>query len=146
MKTITAIWHTANKGKTETLRELAQLLVSTYPNHKIVSGGKTPIPLKGDFRLVLNINGKIVAIESQGDPNTGLRERLDDLTGNLHADLIFCSTRTKGDTVNAVDVVSSMHSYDLVWTSTYQTTSNYTLVNRLKAKHILELMQNLGRI
>lgn len=146
MKTILAISHSQGKGKTETVREIAQNLIRIYPNFKPIFPIPIKIPLKYDFRLIIEINGKIIGLESQGDPNTNLKKRLKDLVNKYNCDIIYCTTRTKGETVKAVKDVANNFGYDQIWTSTYQTTTNHSLVNDLKAKHIIDLTQQLGLI
>ena len=145
-KVIVAIWHRADKGKTETLRELAKLILQTYPQHTILNSVPPAIPMKGagDFRVVVSINGRVVAVESQGDPKTNLLGRLQDLVNNFNADVIFCSTRTKGDTVVAVDNLATQNGFETIWTSTYQTDTHQKTANRLKAEHILDLVIKLS--
>jgi hypothetical protein len=65
MKSILAIWHVAQKGKTATLRELANLLLVSYPTHIPIFPIPILIPAAGDFRLVVEINEKMIGIESQ---------------------------------------------------------------------------------
>jgi len=148
MKNIVAVWHSGGKGKTETLRELANLLIKTYPNIKAIYPNLIKIPAKYDFRLVVEINGIIVGIESQGDPNTQLEKRLDELAKTYKCDLIFCATRTKGKTVKAVEKVAREYSFNEIWTSTHQTSveSNYAMFNHIKAQHLLDLVQQLDII
>lgn len=148
MKTVLSIWHTGDKGKTETLREFASLLLSTYPSFKPVFPAVAIVPSSGDFRLVVQINGKRIGVESQGDPNTKLQYRLMDLADNYNCEVILCSTRTRGDTVVAVDNLQHTRGFDTIWTSTYQMDGGLqqSIANNLKAKHILELLQTLGRI
>jgi hypothetical protein len=145
MKTVLAIWHSANKGKTETLREFANLLLSTYPNNNPIFPIPVFVPNDADFRLVVEISGKIIAIESKGDPNTNLQERLIDLSDNFHCDIILCSCRTRGETIAAVNTLTNSRDFQTIWTSTYQIPRrpNQDTVNRLKAKHLLELLQTL---
>jgi hypothetical protein len=146
MKTIVAIWGASNKGKTSTLREFAIALLAAYPTYKPLFPIPVAISAKGDFRLVVEVNGKIIGIESKGDPNTGLRARLEDLAVNHHCDIILCSTRTKGDTVDAVDSLSYHKHFQTIWASTYQIASNQNLANQAKAKHLLHLLQLLSLI
>ncbi len=146
MKTIIAVWNASNKGKSQTLKELASLLISAFPKHVIHFMNPTPYTSGGDFRLIIEVNGKIIAIESQGDPGTYLEKRLNDIHATYNPDIILCSCRTRGETVNAIDTLSSSFGYDQIWTSTYQIDINQTLVNQLKAKHILELMRTLSLI
>lgn len=146
MKTILAIWHVADKGKTATLREFANLLLVTYPTFISVVPIPAVISTIGDFRLIVEINGKIIGVESQGDPNTNLRGRLLDLADNFHCDIILCSTRTRGDTIHAVDNLWQTRGFQTIWTSTYQMSTNHNLVNQAKARHLLDLLQILGLI
>ena len=96
MKTIIAVFNSADKGKTATIREFANQLLVTYPSYIPIVPIPATIPVSGDFRLIVNINGKIIGIESQGDPGTRLRERLEDLADNFNCDIIICTSRTKG--------------------------------------------------
>jgi hypothetical protein len=150
MSTVIAIWHESSKGKSETLREFAQLLLRTYPGYRPVFPIPAFIsPAGQDFRLVVEINGTIVGIESQGDPGTRLKERLEELAvTQFRCKLILCTSRTRGSTIEAVDNLWIAHGFDVIWTSTYQiaNNANHHLVNQLKARHILELVQTLGLI
>ena len=148
MKTILAIWHVADMGKTETLREFANLLLRR-PAFKPIYPVPAAVPATGDFRLVLEINGHIVAVESGGDPFTDLEQRLIDLADNFHAEVILCATRTKGyTTVGAVDHVAATKGFETIYTSTYQigNPALHRTVNQSKARHLLNLLQRLGRI
>lgn len=146
-KTIVAVWNSSNKGKTETLRQFAIQLLQTYPNHILIAGNAT-IPLKGDFRLVVEINGIIVGIESQGDPGTNLQTRLIRLVTQYNCDIILCTTRTRGDTVHAVEHIHNNYGYESIWTSTYQISNKslFANANATKARHLIDLLQNLNRI
>ena len=146
MKTIIAIWNIADKGKTATIREFAKLLITTYPNYRLIFPIPIVIPTTGDFRLIIEINGKIIGIESQGDPKTNLKNRLLELSDNFNCDIILCSTRTKGDTIEAVDNLFNNRGFQTIWTSTYQMATNHNLVNQAKAKHLLDLLQLLNLI
>jgi hypothetical protein len=148
MKTILSIWNSGNKGKTETLREFANLLLLTYPRRRIIFSADSIVPDTGDFRLVVEINGKIIGIESQGDPKTELQNRLIELADVFKCKLILCSTRTRGETVAAVDHLFDTRNFQTLWTSTYQIANarQHDLVNELKAKHLLDLLQSLSLI
>lgn len=146
LKTILTIWHSSNKGKTETLREFAKLLLTNYPKNEPIFPIPTIIPTTGDFRIVVEINGKIIGVESKGDPKTKLKERLIDLADNFHCDIILCSSRTRGETVDAVDFLYQSRGFQTIWTSTYQMAkpTDRIFVNKLKAKHLLELLEELS--
>ena len=146
MKTILAIWNSGGKGKTGTVREIAQNLMRIHPTFRPIYPKPATVHPKYDFRLIIEINGKIIGLESQGDPNTNLQDRLEELVNEYNCDIIYCTTRTRGETVKAVHNVASNYGYEKIWTSTYETTANHLLVNDLKAKHIIELTQKLGLI
>lgn len=145
--TIIAIWHTADMGKTETIRAFANLLINNFQDD-LVSIRPDPafVPPSGDFILVVRINGVVIGITSEGDPGTGLENRLINLADNRECDIILCATRTRGETVTAVDQVASTRNYRTIWTSTYQIEGedDQQLVNNLKAEHLLDLIQRLG--
>lgn len=143
MKTILTIWHTAGKGKTSTIKKFANLLIATFHPAKIIFSDPLPFNPTSDFRLIIEINGKVVAIESKGDPSSELRKRLDELL-KYNPDVIICASRTRGNTVSDVDSFAATNLYQQIWTSTYQTDTNHQQVNQLKAKHMLELLQNIN--
>lgn len=147
MKTIVAVGNSGGKGKTQTIRELAKLIVDNFIL-KDVFPAPLMIPEKGDFRLIIEIEGKIIGFESQGDPGTGLQKRLDTVISKYKCDLIFCTCRTRGETVNAVKDVASNSKYDIIWTSTYNSRvkPNHELLNRTKAEHLMDLVQKLKLI
>lgn len=144
MKAIMALWHLSNKGKTETLRELAGYLEWFHGVTRNNIPYPPSVPTGPDIRCLFNINGITVAIDSQGDPNTNLLARLQDLVTTHKADVIFCATRTRGETVGAVESIQAM-GYDLIWTSSYHLCNSGSTAhaNRLKAQHMVELMKQL---
>lgn len=148
MKTIVAIWNSGGKGKSSSILELAKMMLAQLPKNYIpIYCSKDVKNLSIDFRLIIEINGKIVALESLGDPGTRLEIRLEEII-NKHnkPDLIVCSSRTRGETVWAINNIAKKHSYDKIWTSTYETTHSHQLVNSLKGEHLFDLIQKLGLI
>lgn len=145
MKTILAIWNSSEKGKSSTVLELANLLIS-ISGCSIIFSSKPATSLSIDFRIVINIKDKIIALECQGDSGTHLENRLNDIVGKYNPDVIFCSCRTRGETVAAINKVANEYSYDKIWTSTYETTHSHKLANSLKAVHLHDLVSKLGLI
>lgn len=145
MKTILAVKNCASKGKSETLRELVQLLEKTYPIHQVKLLEPNRLPITGDFSFVAIMNGKTIAIESKGDPTTDLTKRLKEIEKNYNPDIIICATRTSGETVSGVKSFEKK-GYQVIWTSTYEVAANHKLVNQIKASHILELLKGLQLI
>lgn len=139
MKTIIAVYNSSGKGKSSTILELANLLLAT-PGCNIIFSSKPATKLSVDFRLVIELSGKVIALESQGDPGTHLQNRLDDIVNKYKPNLIFCTCRTRGETVAAVYNIAKANSYDLIWSTTYETKHSHQLVNRLKAEHLQDLI------
>ena len=146
MSTIISIWNSGGKGKSSTILNLANLLMSSYTIHKIIYCSKNASTLTIDFRLILEISGKVIALESMGDPKTNLEKRLDDIIVEYKPDLIICSTRTRGETVHAVHNTANKYGFDTIWTSTYQITHSHSVVNNLKSDHLFDLIVKLGLI
>lgn len=150
MKHIIAIWHTAGKGKSETIRQIANQFLLLYPTATPLFPTTILVPLNGDFRLVVQvvINGVLttVAFESQGDPSTDLENRLTDLAVNFHCDIIFCTCRTRGETVIAIENTADNYDFNTIWTSTYQVIglSNQAIANQQKGSHVIQLLQALS--
>ena len=107
-KKVFALRGIANVGKSDTVKKAYNLLTSKYQNatteHERLR--------KVDIRSVLTINGAKIGIESQGDPNGRLEESLL-LFIEVGCKVIICATRTRGQTVNAVNKLKQ--SYELVW-------------------------------
>ena len=146
MKTILAIWNSSSKGKSSTILEIAKHLLIQFPNNSVIYCDKNVNNLTIDFRLVMKINGKIIVLESQGDPGTKLEKRLIEIVNQYNPDLIFCTCRTRGETVTAINNTVKNHGFDKIWTSTYDMNHSHQQVNELKARHLIDLSVNLGLI
>ena len=97
-----------NVGKSQTIRKVYDLLKSRHKNvkeeHKILT--------KVDVRVVLTINRAKIGIESQGDPSSRLEKSLR-LFVKVECTVIVCATRTRGQTVKAVEKLQP--DYELLW-------------------------------
>ena len=101
MKTALALNGPKKTGKSQTLRTVVELLTQNHPDATIEHDHTT----KADTRLVLNINGWKIGIESR------LVNSLD-LFVNAGCDVIVCATRTSGATV---DAVNALQGFDFHW-------------------------------
>lgn len=128
MKTIYAIYGKADTGKSETLKMFYEKIKAKYTTFKI-SNKYTHID-GADISVALEINGKLVAIESQGDPNSRILDSLPKFAA-IPADIIICVTRTRGATVNIVK--QQKDNYKIVWIDKKRSTSeasNYEVNNK----------------
>ncbi len=110
MKKIYALKGIAETGKSETIKTFYNKLKAKHTNLEI-SDRYTPI-YGGDISVVVEINGKIIAIESQGDPNSRILDSLPKFVA-IPADIIICATRTRGATVDVVK--QQQENYEIIW-------------------------------
>lgn len=146
MKLIVSVWNTHNRGKSQTLRKVAEMLFK-QPGARILSERNFIVPRGKDFSLILKIDGIKYGIESKGDPGTRADERIQALV-DQKCKIILCSTRMKGSTSHAVEDLALKNKYKLIWTSTYETANerDHEWLNKLKARHILLLVRKSTRI
>lgn len=130
MNAIIAIWNSGGKRKSSTVLPLANLLLRKYPNLSVIYSSNDIRNLSIDFTLIIKINKKTIALESSGDLDTGLEKRLNKIVNDYNPNLIFCTCRTRGKTVYAVDNTPNNFGYDTIWSSTYQVTNNDDSVNK----------------
>ncbi len=141
-KTIFAIWGEAKQGKSSTVKEVARLILNQY------SSQATTIPHPADFsvadvKFIIHIGNVKIGIEGQGDPNSRLFESLKEYS-NDGCDIIICSTRTSGATVNAVSDLHASHGYDIVWTTNYRSVEKpHDILNQMSAEHIFRIVQEV---
>jgi hypothetical protein len=147
-RTIIAVWHTGGKGKSETIRQTAIYTLEKYKGKITILFGDS-IPETEDFILIveIEINGRkiIIAFISQGDPHTGLKKKLNEAINKYNPSVVLCTCRTRGTTVHEVEQSADENDYEIIWTSTYQVAGkeNQVVANRLKGKHLVELIIDL---
>ncbi|MCG8574176.1 MAG: hypothetical protein MI810_04770 [Flavobacteriales bacterium] len=108
-KTIIAVYGTSESGKTQSIKQF----VANNSNPFIDINGNitTVIPTNSDdIYGTIQIGRALVGITSQGDPGTGLDQRLAYLV-SINCDIIICATRTKKQTVWDVNDVERDHGY-----------------------------------
>jgi Cdc6-like AAA superfamily ATPase len=107
MKTVIAIYGTANTGKSATLKKVYEILRAKHPNAPI-----THEIIQHDVRTIIKINGHSIGIESQGDPGGRIFTSIS-LFAREECDIIVCATRTRGQTVEVVENLKP--KYDIKW-------------------------------
>lgn len=131
MSHIVALKGRANSGKSTTIKLVAQLLQQKYPNAPI----SVLISNTSDIKIIMNINGTKVGIESQGDPNSRLQQSLTDFV-NAKCGVIICATRTSGMTFNWVNNYLSSHKITFIQ-QTYSSPANYSASSNSTASQII---------
>lgn len=87
-----------NCGKSDTLMRLFSALQTKYPSATIeeLHSGTNDVTV-----MMRGVNGLVVGIESQGDPNSRLQQSLPAFAA-AKCDIVFCACRTCGMTVGWV--------------------------------------------
>ena len=138
-KLIIANTGTGNQGKSSSIKEVYNLLVSRYPNNvQIIHPVKS-----GDVKAIVDVKGVCIGIESQGDPNSRMFQSLQDFL-NAGCDIVVIACRTSGETYKAV---KGMHQYgyQVIWTANDKNRDEKSIVYYLNmhyAQHILQLIED----
>ncbi|WP_213946974.1 hypothetical protein [Luteibacter sp. dw_328] len=118
MNKIVVLQGAGNRGKSTTLKIVYEHLLNKFSllaEERVTSGGRAMyrLDVRSDVRAIFSVNGKYVGIESQGDPNSRLRDSLD-FFQRKRCDLIICATRTRGDTTDIVRALDPPYSIEWV--------------------------------
>jgi hypothetical protein len=135
MKNIITLSGVSNIGKSETIKLLYSKLINEFKDFSFVEDVKQITDDKGDITVVIVIHGKIIGIESQGDPGSRVVRSLPNFV-KLNCDIIICATRTRGSTVELVEKFSN--EYKIEWMSKKVVKDNFRVVNDKEAGLILE--------
>lgn len=134
MGTIILISNPAKKGKSSTLIKLATIILDKYVDTQIIYTNKSTSTI--DFTLVIRAKGKIIAFESQETYNNQSENKLENIITTYNPDILFCTSKTKGATLNAVNWIVSEFNYNCIKTSTYEVVTDFEKANQTKAKHL----------
>ena len=132
MKTVICIRGTKHIGKTTLIHTVFDMLnLAETP----------PLQMWGnDMLAILNMQGKTVGFASMGDPGSNQKTCLQQLVES-GCEVILCASRTKGNTVNAVDNLAT-HGYRIIWTSPFSSVDTPVFpLNNPFAEAIIKLIQ-----
>jgi hypothetical protein len=133
MAHIIALQGAGNSGKTSTLLEVFAQLKVKYPLAKIDEYHQGT----HDIKVVLhNIKGKVVGIESRGDPGSRLETSLPDLL-KKKCDIIFCACRTRGMTVDWINAYKKANNVQFI-PQTY-VSAGHKASNTATAKSLIKM-------
>lgn len=113
MKKVIALYGRSNVGKTATIKKFTRLLKEHYGDAIHIQKLKDHDP-DWDVQLLVTIHGRlIVGIESQGDTGDRVWPSMG-VFAEAACDIIFCATRTRGETCYAVESLMEK-GYKLEW-------------------------------
>ena len=106
MKKIIALKGKGNSGKTQTIRKVFNELCAQDKDTKVEI-----LIDNADVKAIVTIKGIKIGIESQGDPNSRLKDSLNEFS-KKDCDIIVCATRTSGMTV---EWVKNLDGFTPIW-------------------------------
>lgn len=137
MSRIIALQEPSDAGKTRTLIQVFKDLQAKYPTATVQRLDNK----KKDIKVILwGVNGKIVGIESQGDPNSRLEKSLANFL-EAPCDIIFCACRTSGMTVNWIKALSPKYSIHFEQKERVMDEHEQTKANSSMATRLIELAE-----
>lgn len=124
----------ASSGKTQTIKEIYKLLKIQYPEAEIeIFINKT------DIKVIFIIYGIKIGIESQGDPNSRLKNSLKEFA-TKGCSIIICASRTRGMTNTWIEEYAK--EFKITWIekkiSRDMSSEQMLLDNKIQALEILE--------
>ncbi|WP_310556801.1 hypothetical protein [Flavobacterium sp.] len=140
MKNIIALFGVSSIGKSETIKLLYAKLINEFKDFSFLNDFNQITNDKGDIRVIIVINGKIIGIESQGDPNSRIFNSLP-LFVKLNCDTIICATRTRGSSTQAVEKLST--DYEIEWVKKNPSENNFRIENDKDASLIFEKIKTI---
>jgi hypothetical protein len=99
----------ANIGKSQTIGIVYELLLENYP-YLIIPD--TLAETGREIRVVIEINGRRIGIESRGDSRTHVDTALE-IFAYHECDIILCASRTRGGSWDAVQEFGLAHDYNI---------------------------------
>lgn len=147
MKKMIVIEGAGNRGKSSAIRTIRSVLLEKFPSAQELKGEGFPIPATintnatGDISTIIEVNGKRIGIESQGDPGSRQKESLA-LFVREQCDHVICAARSRGYTVEDAKAAAKSGGYLHIATMHYcvEETAQQPDLNRLFALHVLELI------
>jgi len=123
----------SNSGKTSTLRELANILISKGGKSVLIEGDL----IHGDFIIKVSYNNQEIIIISMGDIGEELKKKYNQVWDNYtKIDIIFGACRTKGETVSVVKEQAKDKFFNIIWTATYKNKSDQQNLNNKRANEL----------
>ena len=93
----------------------------------------------GDITATIEVNGTVVGIESQGDPNSRMFKTLPELVVR-GCEIIVCACRTSGATKKIVSSLKK-EGFDIIWTSNPHNKNLSKELNSMWANLVVDIIE-----
>lgn len=109
MKKIIALYRTGDKGKTETLNYVIEILQA------ITTGSLTPlVPNYTDRKATFVFNGLTVSICTAGDNAAEIKQN-EAYFNNQKCDIAITASRSRGESVDAINAMANSNGVGIQW-------------------------------
>jgi hypothetical protein len=130
-----------DRGKSETIKNVYCELIEKYKDAMVKNFLPEDISescQKNNIKVIIsNVLGHTIGIESEGDPDSRLKESLKDFEANK-CDIIFCATRPRSNTVKWIN--SYGNTYKIQYIKQIKSNqANQTKNNLDMAKHLIQI-------
>ena len=121
------------QGKSSSIREIFNQLRVKYPYNILKDDC--------DIKATVDINGIIIGIESQGDPNSRMQQSMDEFV-KINCQIIVAACRTKRGTLKKINELHTNNGYDIIWASNDRTSTliKQKKLNEKYAERVIELI------
>ena len=115
MKTMIVVRGAGNSGKTRSIRKVYELIKKLAESYKSLKIEEKCYCKRSndDFMAVFGYSGKIIGIESVGDPGSEHSKKLKQLADEYKCDIIVAASRTGGETIDSVRSFQKDYDCDL---------------------------------
>ena len=93
----------------------------------------------GDITATIDVNGTLIGIESQGDPNSRMFKTLPELVVR-GCKIIVCACRTSGATKERVSSLKK-EGFDIIWTSNPRNKNLSKELNNMWADLVVDIIE-----
>lgn len=127
-------------GKSSTIKNIFFLLIEKYHNTMKINSFKIH-PSSNDITAQIVIDGLLIGIESQGDPNSTLKLSLNAFAKS-NCNIIFCPARTSGMTIKWIN--SYNQKYEIKFHNQIIVESSNSQQNKSNLAVAKKLIKNAG--
>lgn len=137
-KHVIAVYGAKEMGKSGSIKMAFRMLQEKYPE-------KAEILIDGyDIKALLCIHGKMVGVESQGDPHSRQMDSVAEFAERGCA-IILVASRTRGMTTKSIGKLKPEYKIDWIWKGDYFDPDHQEETNRQLAEKLVEMVEKYAQ-
>ena len=137
-KHVIAVYGAKEMGKSGSIKMAFQILKEKYPK-------KAEILINGyDIKALFCIHGKMVGVESQGDPHSRQMDSVAEFA-KMGCAIILVASRTRGMTTKSIGKLKPEYKIDWIWKGNYFDPDHQEETNRQLAEKLVEMVEKYAQ-